>query len=79
MLMNLSYDLKKKNPGLKRNIKFDEEDNGLFMDVRMGQGEEWRRIKPERAAAACRRRKNWTKDLDGDELRSLLGDSGEDE
>ena len=37
-LMNLSFDLKKRYPGLKRNVKFDEEDCGLFMDVRLKEG-----------------------------------------
>ena len=27
LLMNVAYDLKRKNPELRRNIKFDEEDN----------------------------------------------------
>ena len=34
-LMNVSYDLKKKNPDLKRNIKFDEDDLGLYMDLKL--------------------------------------------
>ena len=32
-LMNLSYDLKRKDKDLKRNIKFDEDTLGLFMDI----------------------------------------------
>ena len=45
-LMNLSYDLKKRHPDLKRNIKFDEEDMGLFMDIRLDAEREWKRDKP---------------------------------
>ena len=75
-LMNLSYDLKKRHKELRRNIKFDEEDKGLFMDIKMDEGAEWRRIKPENAAAAAKRR-NKTKDLDAEDLRSLLGSGDE--
>ena len=48
-MMGLSYDMKKKNPDLKRNVKFDEDDLGLFMDVQMQRDGPWRRIKPEQA------------------------------
>ena len=75
-LMNVSYDLKKRHTELRRNVKFDEEDKGLFMDIRLDEGSEWKRVKPEHAAAAAKRR-NRTKDLDAKDLRSLLG-SGDD-
>ena len=39
-LMNLSFDLKKKHPELKRNVKFDEEDGGLFMDLKLNKDSE---------------------------------------
>ena len=77
-LMNVSYDLKKRHKELRRNIKFDEEDKGLFMDIRMDEGSDWRRIKPEHAAAAAKRR-NKTKDLDAEDLQSLLGSGDESE
>ena len=78
-LMNLSYDLKKKHAGLKRNVKFDETDRSLFMDIKLDGDSDWRRIKPADAEAAVRRRKrnNDTKDLEGEELRSLLGSDSE--
>ena len=56
-LMNLAYDLKEKNPDLKRNIKFDEEDCGLFMDIQMKKDGPWRRIKPKQAKKVARTRK----------------------
>ena len=34
-LMNLSYDLKKKRPDLKRNVKFDEDRLDMFMDIQI--------------------------------------------
>ena len=78
VLMNLSFDLKKRHPGLKRNIKFDEEDYGLFMDLKLSEEADWKRVKPAQAINANKkRRKQKTPDLDEDELRSLL-DSEED-
>ena len=77
--MNLSYDLKKKHAGLRRNVKFDEQDRGLFMDLKLSEDSDWRRIKPAQAEAAGRRRKrnNDTKGMDEEELMSLLGSDSE--
>ena len=78
-LMNLSYDLKKKHTELKRNIKFDEEDLGLFMDIRLSAEGEWKRVKPDQAAAANKsRRKGLAKDLGSEELKELLGESDDE-
>ena len=35
LLMNLAYDLKQKHRTLRRNVKFDEEEMNLFMDIQM--------------------------------------------
>ena len=78
-LMNLSFDLKKKNPLLKRNIKFDEEDKGLFMDIRLADDGDWKRIKPAQAAASNKNRRKNNGEMDSEELRSLLGVSYESE
>ena len=78
-LMNLSYDLKKKHPGLKRNIKFDEEDGGLFMDFRLNDdnGTEWKRVKPAQAVRANGKRKEGrTRSTNDEELQLLLGEDG---
>ena len=76
-LMNLSYDLKQRHKGLKRNIKFDEEDNGLFMDFRLEEGAEWKRIKPSQARTANKKRTNRTRNIGEGELMDLLGQKGE--
>ena len=34
-LMNLSFDLKKRHPELKRNVKFDDDTLGLFLDIQL--------------------------------------------
>ena len=73
--MNLSYDLKKKHQSLKRNVKFDEEDGGLFMDLRIEEGSEWKRAKPAQAMEANRRRGTGRrKSINGEELLGLLGE-----
>ena len=71
-LMSLSYELKKKYPGLKRNIKFDEEDGGLFMDIKLNPDAEWKRIKPREAEKRIKVKKGKTKTMDEEELRSLF-------
>ena len=48
-LMNLAFDLKQKKRDLRRNIKFDEEDLGLYMDVQLVKDGLWKRVKPEQA------------------------------
>ena len=76
-LMNLSFDLKKKHPLLKRNIRFDEDDGGLFMDLKLNTESDWKRVKPDQAINANKKRRQpRTVNLDVDELQSLLGDAG---
>ena len=78
-LMNLSYDLKKRHPNLKRNVKFDEDDYGLFMDIKLNESGDWKRVKPAQAHRATKNRKtNTTLLLEESELQSMLGPS-EDE
>ena len=48
-LMALAYDIKKKNPDLTQNVKFDEECLGLYMDVQVERDGQWRRIVPDQA------------------------------
>ena len=78
LLMNLAYDMKQKNKDLKRNVKFDEDDMGLYMDVQLGKDTRWRRVKPEQAGVMAKKRKRRGPDmLDNDELMSLVGSSSE--
>ena len=78
-LMNLSYDLKKRHPNLKRNVKFDETDLGLFMDLRLSDATEWRRVKPTHAKAANKKRGvGRLKTIEEEELQELLGSGTED-
>ena len=51
-LETAAYNLKKKNPSMKRNVKFDDEVLDLIMDVRLDENSPWRKIRPEQALAA---------------------------
>ena len=78
-LMSVAYDLKKKNPDLRRNVKFDEESLGLYMDVCMEKDGSWKRIRPTHAYRVLQNKKTegdrmGPADMDEDEIRSLLGD-----
>ena len=65
--------MKQRHSALKRNIKFDEEDNGLFMDIKLKDDSDWKRVKPHQAGAANKKRMNTTRQLEESELRGLLG------
>ena len=74
-LMSLSYELKKKNPDLRRNVKFDENDLGLYMDIQIKKDGHWKRVNPEQARTANQRSGLTTgpDTLDADDLSALLG------
>ena len=75
-LMGLSYDLKKIHALLKRNVKFDEDELGLYMDIQLNKDAPWRRVKPEqarKALASAGTRKSGPAPIDDDELSDLLG------
>ena len=48
----MSFNLKKKNPDMKRNIKFDDELMDLVLDVKFNEHATWKKIRPQQAAAA---------------------------
>ena len=77
LLMGLSYELKQRNPDLKRNVKFDEDELGLFMDVQVKRDGPWRQIKPEQARKAAANKPvtgSQTEDYRAEEIQDLLGD-----
>lgn len=45
ILMRLAFIIKQKNPDLRRNVKFDEDELSLFMDMQMKKDGPWRRVK----------------------------------
>ena len=51
VLQSISYKMKIAHPGMKRSIKYDDDTNGMFLDVQI-PGLEWRRIRPDQARAA---------------------------
>ena len=78
-LMAIAYDMKKTNKDLKRNVKFDEEALGLYMDIQTEKEGEWKRVRPHQAYRALDNRKNrdGPAEMDEDEISSLLGASNE--
>lgn len=51
VLQNLAFKLKTSNPGLKRSLKFDDDNLGLILDVQL-PGEDWQRVRPDQARQA---------------------------
>ena len=73
-LMAVAYDVKKVNKDLKRNVKFDEESLGLFMDVQMERDGDWKRIRPHHAYRALgTRSRGGPEEMEEDEIRTVLG------
>ena len=81
-LMNVSFDLKKRNPDLKRSVKFSDDDMSLYMDVQLQRDGEWRRIEQDHAIkiTADRPRKGNAPGAIGErELATLLEEREEDQ
>ena len=79
-LMVVTFNLKKTNPELKKNVKFDEEDLGLFMDFQTKKEGSWSRIKPTQANRILQTRKregNGPENLNDAEIKSLMGDQSD--
>ena len=76
-LMALAYDLKQTHKELKRNVKFDEENLGLFMDVQTEKDGTWKRIRPHQAYKTLKTRRNGPEEMEEDEIKSLLGEQSE--
>ena len=82
LLMNLAYDMKQKSPGLQRNVKYDEDELNLYMDVQIEDKGTWRRIRPEQVKELNLKRKTRRRGPDSfdiDELEGLVGCSSEGE
>ena len=80
LLQNLAYELKLKNPELKRNILFDDLAANLKMDVCF-VADEWRTITPKEAKltlAKCRPAKSGRDNMTSSELEGLLSGTGEE-
>ena len=51
-LESVAYNLKRTNPGMRRNVKFDDEKLDVVMDVRLNDSGTWKKIRPGQAMAA---------------------------
>ena len=81
LLQNLGYELKLKNPALKRNVLFDDLTSDLKMDVSFGS-DEWKTITPEEARktlAKCRpSRAAGRPQMSSNELENRLGTNADE-
>ena len=67
----LAFQMKKKSPGLRRNIKFYDGEMCLTMDV-LRPGEEWRTILYDDAKAILKKTRDRVESLSRDELEDLV-------
>lgn len=73
--MNLAFDIKACKPDLKRNVKLDEDDFGLYMDIQTEKDGLWQRVKPDQAKRVARSWQGATPCVLGaGDLSDLLGD-----
>ena len=85
-LENIAYQIKQKNPHLKRNVKLDELRMDVVMDIQIKDRDDWKTVLPEHAEQAARARPQ-RPDTRGasrapicpDELSSLFGDDSEED
>ena len=70
---NLAFCLKKKSPGLKRNIKFDDAEQTLVMDVKME--EDWKTVHYTTAKGLLKLKKQGTDAISRKQLRDFLSNS----
>ena len=76
--------MKKKFPGLRRSVKFDEEGLDLFVDIQTSNEADWKRIDAAQAIKVASKRagrRNSTRaTLMAEDIEEMLGeDGGEDE
>ena len=52
-LENIAYKIKQNHPNLKRNIKLDDNRLDIYMDIKIDDSADWRKILPEHAREAA--------------------------
>ena len=79
-LMGLSFDMKKKFPGLRRSVKFDEDALDLFVDIQTSNEADWKRIDAAQAVKAASKRpgrgNNTRGTLMAEDIEKMLGEDG---
>ena len=75
-LESTTFLLKKAHPGLKCNLKFDDEVMDLVMDVKLAENSSWKKIRPGEAAEARKGRATPSREgaieMDSSEIQSLM-------
>ena len=77
MLQSASFAIKQKHPAAKRNVLFEDESLDLVLDFCLREGETWRRMTVEQAAAVDKKRSGSAgrgrgKAVRDDELEDIL-------
>ena len=77
-LESVSYKWKKRHPGLKRNVKFDDEVMDLVLDIKIDDNATWRKIRPEQAMAVklSLPSQDDEAEMDSNELHSMMAGNG---
>ena len=79
-LQTVSYDIKQKHPGARRNVLFDDAAQELVLDFSTAEGQPWKRISTRQAKQAKSRRKKGKeesgRDIRDGELDVILGLQG---
>ena len=71
VFQRLAFQLKRKNPSLRRNIKFYDPENCLTMDVRISPEAEWKCVSYEHAKVIMKKTRARTESLSIDELEAM--------
>lgn len=79
-LESVSYTLKRTHPSMKRNVKFDDENLDLVMDIKLSEEEPWRKIRPSQAKEAKKGQvvpsREGGSELNADDLQAMMQGSG---
>ena len=72
-LQSLSFELKQKHPGARRNVLFDDDVLRLVLDFSLGEGKPWRRVTADQARRRIKDSPISGFRVDEDELADILG------
>ena len=71
VFQRLAFQLKRKNPSLRRNIKFYDPDNCLTMDIRVTPEADWKCVSYEHAKIIMKKTRTRTESFSIDELEAM--------
>ena len=84
-LETVSYGLRKKYPGLRRNLKFNDAEMDVVLDSRLPLCENWRRIRPDQALLSIPKSAGARREVGSTLIKEMIAgsfdspDSGDDD